>query len=133
MQMEVHPESQKLLIIATPWGLFKYTRLPFGLSVAPQIFQRWIDSILSRIENVGAYLDDIIVTGNTDTEHRRNLEMMLKRLRDLNVNVELTKCQLFKDKVEFLGYRLRNGCIEANDAKIKDIMDSPSSRFARST
>ncbi|KAL7678263.1 hypothetical protein ACOME3_004493 [Neoechinorhynchus agilis] len=52
--------------------------------------------------------------------------MVLKRLRDVNANVKLAKCQFFKNKVEFLGYTLRSGCIEANEEKVKDIMDSPS-------
>ena len=62
-QMELEEESRRYVVINTHRGLFEYTRLPFGVSSAPGIFQRVMESILRGIPNVVVYLDDILITG----------------------------------------------------------------------
>ena len=61
-------------------GLYRYTRLPYGVSSAPGIFQRLMETMLQGIPNVTVYLDDILVTGATDEEHVRTLSVVLERL-----------------------------------------------------
>ena len=62
-QLELTQDSQEILTLNTPFGLFRYTKLPFGVSAAPSIFQSVIDKILGNIEKARAYLDDIIIWG----------------------------------------------------------------------
>ena len=59
-------ESRKYVTINTPRGLFTYKRLPYGVSSAPGIFQRVMDSLLKGIPNTMMYLDDVLVTGPTE-------------------------------------------------------------------
>ena len=80
-QLVLDSESQKLTT-NTPKGLFVYTRLPFGASAAPGIFQRTIDGILQGIPMTAVYLDDIIVTGRTEVEHMQNLHKVLTKLSE---------------------------------------------------
>ena len=67
-QVRVDEESQNYLVINTHKGLFKYKRLPFGISSAPAIFQRIMEKVLGGVKGVVVYLDDIIVTGADDKE-----------------------------------------------------------------
>ena len=68
-QVCLDESSKHLTTINTHHGLFAYNRLPFGVSTVPAIFQRLVDSLLQGIPNVGAYLDDILITGRNDEEH----------------------------------------------------------------
>ena len=77
-----HDESQKLTTIKTTTGLFVYTRLPFGVSSAPSLFQRTMDQLLQGIPMTATYLDDVLVSGRTVEEHRNNLRQVLNRLCD---------------------------------------------------
>ena len=71
-------ESKTYTVINTHKGLFQYTRLLFGISSAPGIFQRVLESILQDIPGVVNYLDDILITGGTEEDHLRLLEEVLK-------------------------------------------------------
>ena len=68
-QLRLTDDSQNLVTINTHKGLFKYTRLPFGVASAPAIFQQVMDTVLQGIPKVICYIDDVLVTGSTDEEH----------------------------------------------------------------
>ena len=67
-QLPLSQESKSYLVINTHCGLFCYNRLPFGVSSAPAIFQKVMESLLKGIPGVVAYLDDILITGKTDKD-----------------------------------------------------------------
>lgn len=71
-------DSQQYFTINTHPGLYRYTRLPFGVASAPAVFQKCLDVVLS---NVICYIDYILVTGKTETEHLEGLQAVLERLR----------------------------------------------------
>ena len=81
LQLVLDEESRKFTTINTQKGLFQYKRLPFGVSSAPTIFQRTMDSLLQGIPQTCVYLDDILITGNTVEEHLKNLDEVLRRLQ----------------------------------------------------
>ena len=62
-QLKLSPQPQKYLVINTHKGLFQYTRLPFGVSSAPDIFQKTMESLLQGIPGVIMYVDDILILG----------------------------------------------------------------------
>ena len=70
-QLPLTEESKKFVVINTHKGLFRYTRLPFGIFSAPAIFQRVMESVLQGIPKVVVYLDDILVAGDSEKEHLR--------------------------------------------------------------
>ena len=78
-QMQLDDKSQELVTINTSRGLYRYTRLPFGTSSSPAIWQRFIDQVLQGLDGVCAIQDDVLVTGVNDGDHLRNLENVLQR------------------------------------------------------
>ena len=82
-------DSKKLTTINTPKGLYQYTRLPFGISSAPSIFQRVKENLLNGIPNVCVYIDNILVTGKTDADHLKNLDDVLTRLERAGLRLNI--------------------------------------------
>ena len=103
-QMVLEEDSRKYVVINTHKGLYRYTRLPFGIASAPAVFQRTMDTILQGIPNVLCYLDDILITGLSEKEHLQNLEEVLKRLQQHGIKVKANKCVFDQDSVEYLGH-----------------------------
>ena len=80
--MTLDTDSRVYVTINTHQGLFRYTRLPFGIASAPAIFQRTMETILQGLPNIQCYIDDILITGTSEQEHIHNLEEVLKRLSE---------------------------------------------------
>ena len=74
-QVLLEETSRELVTVNTHKGLYRYTRLTFGVATAPAIFQRTMDVVLQGLSNVMCYLDDIIISGTSDAEH---LELLSK-------------------------------------------------------
>nr|XP_061825224.1 uncharacterized protein K02A2.6-like [Nerophis lumbriciformis] len=87
LQMHVHEDSKDLLTITTQKGLFRYCRLPFGITSAPALFHCAMDQILHGLPGVQCYLDDILCTGSTDQEHLDNLDAALQRLKEYGLRL----------------------------------------------
>ena len=102
-QLSLHPDSRKYVVINTHKGLFRYTRLPYGISSAPGIFQKEMDNLLAGIPGVVVYLDDILVTGATETEHLQSLEEVLKRLERSELRAKKSKCLFMAHKIDAEG------------------------------
>ena len=94
-QVPLDEASLKLVTINTHQGLYEYTRLPFGVSSAPAVFQRIMDTILQGIPYVICYLNDILVTRTTEAEHLRSLREVLRRLQAHGVRLIKEKCAFF--------------------------------------
>ena len=103
-QMALEEQSQTYCTINTHQGLYRFNRLPFGVASAPAIFQRTMDTILQGIPHVLCYIDDLLITGETEEEHLRNLEEVLKRLQDHGIVLKKSKCFFLQDSVEYLGH-----------------------------
>lgn len=97
-------DSRKYVTINTHQGLYRYTRLPFGIASAPAIFQQTMDAILQGLNKVGYILDDILVTGANDSEHKQILEAALQRLDDYGVKLQKSKCQFMQGQVEYFAF-----------------------------
>lgn len=96
-QIQMDEQSKKYLTVNTHHGLFKYNRLPFGVSSAPAIFQRTMEGVLQGIPQVFVYLDNILVTGATREMHLRTLDEVLTRLEDTGLRLKRSKCTLLTD------------------------------------
>ena len=92
-------------------GHYEFTRLPMGLACAPAIFQRLIDELLSDLEGVERYQDDILIHSECPDEHMRILSHVLERLDAAGWKLSDEKVHFCHEEIEFLGYRLGNGTI----------------------
>ncbi|XP_028418795.1 uncharacterized protein K02A2.6-like [Dendronephthya gigantea] len=121
-QVLLDEESRKLVTINTHLGLYRYTRLPFGVAAAPAIFQKTMDEILQGIGGVGYILDDILVTGKDDTEHRQNLELTLQRLDDFGIKLKESKCSFMQDEVEYFAFVVNKEGIHPSPKKVEAML-----------
>lgn len=97
--------SQPLTAFITPWGLYEWIRIPFGLSSAPAEFQRSMEECLVglRDEICQPYLDDNLVHSRTFEDHLNDLQKVLQRYQKHGVKLTQRKCEVFRNSVKFLG------------------------------
>lgn len=87
-------------------GIIHCIRMTFGIASAAAIWQRTIEQVLQGIPGIQCILDDMVNTGKIDKEHIRNLEMVLKRLRQKGLCANLKKCEFFKENITFCGHMI---------------------------
>ena len=104
LQLPLDKQSRELVTINTHRRLFQYTRLPFGVSAAPGVFQRCMENSLQGCKGVSVYLDDILVTGSTVDEHLQNLDKVLNKLEMAGLKLNKAKCSFLMPQVEYLGH-----------------------------
>uniref|UniRef100_A0A914VNX9 RNA-directed DNA polymerase n=1 Tax=Plectus sambesii TaxID=2011161 RepID=A0A914VNX9_9BILA len=114
-----------LVVVSTHKGLYRYNRLPFGVSSAPGILQKTMDTMLQGIDGVHAYLDDIVIVGRTKEEHTAHLRPVLSRIKDFGFHVRKDKCSFEKSEIVYLGFIINKDGIRANPKKIAAITDMP--------
>ena len=90
-QLIFDDESRKSVVINTQKGLFRYTRVTYGIASSPGILQRVVDNFLQGIREVATYLDDILITGATEEEHLKTSEEVLDRLAKAGLRVQKHK------------------------------------------
>ncbi|XP_049886625.1 uncharacterized protein K02A2.6-like [Pectinophora gossypiella] len=105
-QIEIHPASRHITTFITNKGLFRYKRLMFGISCAPEIFQKTLEHMLLGCEGVVNYIDDILIYGKDMQEHDARVKKVMSVLKDNNVLVKEDKCSFGMSKVSFLGHEL---------------------------
>jgi hypothetical protein len=121
--IKLSEESSLLTTFNTPFGRYKFNRLPFGVKSAQDEFQRRIDEVYEGVNGVDTIVDDIIVYGNTTEEHDQNVRSMLQRSRERGVKLNPDKVQFRVDKVGYFGHVLSEAGIEADPKKVSAIVD----------
>ena len=124
-QLLLDDEAQELTSINTHKGLYKYTRLPFGVASAPAVFQRTMDTLLKDLPMTCVYIDDILVAGKTPQDHLTNLTAVLSRLQEAGLRLKREKCSFCVPEVEYLGHIISAAGLKPSPHKIKAIVDAP--------
>ena len=104
-QGEMSENSRKFTAFSTPWSLYEWVRIPYGIMNAPAGFQRFINNCLKNLSDdvCCAYLDDILVFSKTVEEQVINVKKVLKCLREKGVKLNAGKCNFFKREIRYLG------------------------------
>ena len=123
-QLPLDEESRLLTTFVTPFGRYCFNRLPFGISSAPEIFQRTMSIILEGLEGVVSHMDDILIHGPTQGIHDQRVRTVLRRLQDEGITLN-NKCEFSKKQIKFLGHVISEKGIEADPEKTKAIQEYP--------
>ena len=125
-QVPIREEDQELTSFVCHRGVFKYLRMPFGLSNAPATFQRVLDIVLARYrwQTCLVYLDDVIIFSKNMDDHVGHVREVLTALRDAGVTLKLKKCEFFKDTVRYLGHIIRPGRLEVDLARVAALKEA---------
>ena len=123
-QLPLDENSKKLLVVNTPRGLYRYTRLPYGVSTAPGIFQSVMDRILQGLP-VPCYLDDILISAKSEEEHDRLLDQTLDRLEKAGITLRQEKCEFRTREIQYLGHRINGTGIYPSEDKVQAIKKAP--------
>ena len=125
-QVRIDPRDQEKTAFCSPFGLFEFRVLSFGLRNSPATFQRLMDRTLEGLSDFTvAYIDDIGVFSNTWEDHLNHLEVVLQRLSAVGLTVKASKCQLGSPEIKYLGHMVGGGVIKPLEAKIEAISDWP--------
>ena len=123
--VKLDKDSRKLTTFETPNGLFRYKRLPFGLCVAAEVFQKKLCQAITGLKGVLCIADDIIVHGKNKDEHDANLNDFLKRCRETGIRLNKEKTILNTDRVKFMGHSISNKGVEVDPDKVEAIRNFP--------
>ncbi|XP_041435978.1 uncharacterized protein LOC121399407 [Xenopus laevis] len=125
-QIPLAPEDQEKSAFITPYGLFHFTVMPFGMKNAPATFQRVANQLLEGYQEFAqAYLDDIAVFSNTWEEHVQHLQSVLGRIMQAGLTLKPGKCHFGMAEVQYLGHRVGSGRVMPEPAKVEAIVNWP--------
>ena len=130
-QIPVAQEDIPKTAIITPFGLFEFVKMSFGLRNAAQTFQRFMDNVLRDFDFVTAYIDDVLVASKDHAEHLRHLRQLFQRLQSYGIKIHPAKCVLGVDSVDFLGHKVTADGLRPLPQKVSAIQDFPQPTTAR--
>ena len=122
-QIPLDRESALLTTFITPFGRYCFHRLPFGITSAPEHFQRRMSEILSDLEGVVCMMDDVLVHGQTSEEHDKRLEKVLQRLQEAGLTLNKQKCHFSQTQVKFLGQIIDGDGVHPDPDKVRAIQE----------
>ena len=116
-------ESTKYCGFSTPFGVYKFLRMPQGVSPAPEIFQRLVSSYFEDIEGVTVYFDDVIVYADTKDQHDKIIDKVVQRARKLNIKFNADKLQFCVNQAKYLGLLFDKDGVRIDEDRIRSIKE----------
>ena len=121
-QIPLAQESRPLTTFITPYGRYQFNVLPFGITCAPELFQKRMNVLLKDLDGVLCLMDDVLVYGKSQSEHDERLEAVLKRIEECGMTLNSEKCEFSKTQVKFLGHIIDQNGVRADPAKTEAII-----------
>ena len=122
-QVPVAEQDRPKTAFCTPFGLFEFNRMPFGLCNAPSTFQRLMQRMFGdqQGQSLLLYLDDIIVFSSSVDQHLQRLEMVLGRLQREGLKAKVEKCAFFQQQVSYLGHVISSQGVSTDPKKVEAV------------
>ena len=129
-QIKLDQESSKLCTFNTPFGRYRFKRLPFGICSAQDVFQDVMSEIFSGIKGVKVIVDDLLIWGENQQQHDERLRQVLERARQKNLKLNKEKSQIALDEISYIGHVLSKEGLKPDPQKVRAIteMNRPQNR-----
>ena len=118
-------DSSKLTAMITPFGRFRWLRLPFGLNVSGEIFQKRIHQALEGLPGIVCKADDAIIYGRDDAQHDANLECLLQRCVEKGIKLNPDKLELRASEISFDGHLMTSAGLKIDPEKATALLEMP--------
>ena len=125
LQVQLDEQCKHYLTVNTHQGLYRYTRLPFGVALAPALFQKMMDAVLQGIPGVICYIDDILITGKDEESHLRSHKEVIQRLEKHGFRLKQGKCEFLLPTIEYLGHQISKNGVHPLHSKVAAIEQAP--------
>ena len=124
-QIALTPQAREISVFITPFGLYEYLVMPFGLVNAPATFRRIMNFVVQELPGVYAYLDDIVIVANSWEEHLMRLRLLFQKLHEVGLTINLAKTKFCTGTVNYLGHVVGQGQAKPKKANVEAILNYP--------
>ena len=127
LQIKLDTPSSDLTTFWSPFGKYKWLRMPFGLTASPEEFQRRLTEAMAGLQGVMIVADDILIYGKGETtedatqDHNKNLQRLLERAESINLKLNKEKCRFLLKELNYIGHRISKDGIKKDPMKTKAI------------
>ena len=125
LQIKLTHESSLLTTFNTPYGRYRWLRLPFGIRSCPEIYQRIMDDMLEGIKGARAIMDDILIAAETVDEHDKILKSVLDRATSWNLRLNYDKCHVRQTSVLYVGHYVTKEGLKPDPEKVRAMKEMP--------
>ena len=120
-QLQLDDQSSKLCTFNTPFGWYRYLRLPFGVKCASELYQSVMSQMIEDIEGTDVIMDDILIWGRTMAEHDQRLKRVLNKAREYNLKLSPSKCEFRKSEITYVGHTVSSEGLKPDSDKLRAV------------
>ncbi|XP_052783396.1 uncharacterized protein K02A2.6-like isoform X1 [Mya arenaria] len=124
--VKLNKKSSFLTVFNTPFGRYRYLRLPYGVNCAQDVFVQKMESCLEGLNGVKVIVDDIVCYGKDKQEHDRNLDKLMERCQLKGLKLNADKTEIGKSEIPFFGHLLTSDGLKIDPSKVRAVQEMPS-------
>ena len=122
-QFKLSSRSSYLTTFITPFGRFRYVRVPMGIHSASEVFQREMINHFGNMDGVEIVMDDILIHGKDVKEHNERLRKVLDKAREINLKMNKAKCKIAVSEVDYVGHKITGEGLKPTEDRVKSIKE----------